>query len=307
MKTKAKLVLGLSLLTAATLTAGATGTFAWFTTNRKATATFNHITAKSVEGSLTITMGTLTEKTPQANGNLVAGSGTTASTEATLTGTTSAMADVSSQDGISFAHPNWTDKAGNDQPVKGIADVSSLDNYGKKGYWTAYYIGLYNGGGSKADVYLNIGSAVSAADNADTAQKGKNDAAAKWTRVAINISGTASQGVTTSAPNTMPNSANGTVVIQGSEAGDKYVAANKDATTCPAKDVDKAAWKDLVDVPTQATGYEKQKITTIAAGYTQYFTVSVWLEGTANNNQDSAIGGVVNVVLNFAALTAADA
>ena len=46
MKTKAKLVLALSVLTAGTAVAGATGTFAWFTTNRSATLVYSNVTAK---------------------------------------------------------------------------------------------------------------------------------------------------------------------------------------------------------------------------------------------------------------------
>jgi len=292
MKTKAKLVLGLSLLTAATLTAGATGTFAWFTTNRKATATFNTITAKSVEGSLTITMGTMTEKDDQKTNGEIA-----TATSATLTGTTSGTTDVSSQDGVSFAHPNWTSTAGNtaENGVKGIADVSDLTKYGKKGYWTAYYIGLKNGGGNKADVYLNTGSEVTAASS-----EGKDTNAASWTRVAINLAGA-------SAPNSLK--ADGTKVIQGSSAGTNYVAVNATATQYSVTTANPVALAKLNDViaATDLSTISDQKLVTIEAGKIQYLTVSVWLEGTAEDNQDAAIGGSVNVTLNFAALTAAGA
>lgn len=318
MKNKTKLVLGLSILTAAALTAGATGTFAWFTTNRKATATFQNITAKSVEGSLTVEMGSLTEQKDQLKDGRFVGTDEThlATTLATLNGSTSAMTDVSSQDGISFAHPNWTDKAGEGQGVNGIADVSNLE-YGKKGYWTAYYVGLYNAGGKDAKVYLNKGSVVTAAtaENADQdkkkAQQGKNDAAAQWTRVAINIAGDAAEGTTGTVPTALPTQANGTKVIQGTNGGTKYVAASDEAKTCTsttAAPVALASGGDtLIDVPaaTATNDYSKQELVTIKAGYTQYFTVSVWLEGTANDNQDAAIGGVVNVTLAFAAVTVA--
>ena len=292
MKTKAKLVLGLSLLTAATLTAGATGTFAWFTTNRKATATFNTITAKSVEGSLTITMGTMTEKDDQKTNGEIA-----TATSATLTGTTSGTTDVSSQDGVSFAHPNWTSTAGNtdENGVKGIADVSDLKKYGKKGYWTAYYIGLKNGGGNKADVYLNTGSEVTAASS-----DGKDTNAASWTRVAINLAGAI-------APNSLK--ADRTRVIQGSSAGTNYVAVNATATQYSVATANPVALAKLNDViaATDLSTISDQKLVTIEAGDIQYLTVSVWLEGTAEGNQDAAIGGSVNVTLNFAALTAAGA
>ena len=54
MKTKAKLVLALSVLTAGTAVAGATGTFAWFTTNRSATLVYSNVTAVNNHGTLEV-------------------------------------------------------------------------------------------------------------------------------------------------------------------------------------------------------------------------------------------------------------
>jgi hypothetical protein len=290
MKNKTKLVLGLSILTAAALTAGATGTFAWFTTNRKATAIFNNITAKSVEGSLTITMGTLTEGTEKdADGDI------DKSINATLKGTSSGTTDVSSQDGVSFAHPNWTSTAGNENEggVKGIKDVSDLNNYGKNGYWTAYYIGLKNGGGSNVDVYLTTDSKVTAASN-----EAKDTNAASWTRVAINVAGN-------SKPATLV--AKDTKVIQPETAGKNYVAVAESATKYTPAPVSTKILGTLGDViaATDLSTVADQKLVTITAGTIQYLTVSVWLEGTAAVDQDLAIGGSVNVQLIFAGVTAA--
>lgn len=297
MKTKAKLVLGLSLLTAATLTAGATGTFAWFTTNRKATATFNNITAKSVEGSLTIAMGTMTDGTVTTDGKLT---GDSATTTATLSGATSTTTDVSSEDGVTFAHPNWTSTAGNTENdgVNGIKNVSDINTYGKKGYWTAYWVALQNNGGSAADVYLNKGSVVTAKDDKKEADK----AAAKWTRVAINVAGTGGE------PQSITKS--GTKVIQGSDAQTNFVAPDaSDATSkkYTAKPVTISALQNLADVVVATGNVSAQKLVKIPSNSKQYLTVSVWLEGTAATPQDAAIGGSVNVTLNFAALTAANA
>lgn len=291
MKTKSKLLLGLSLLTAATLTAGATATFAWFTTNRKATAVFNNITAKSVEGSLTISMGALTGGTEKdTNGDI------DKSIEATLKGTTSGTTDVSSQDGVNFAHPNWTSTAGDETEggVKGIKNVSDLNNYGKNGYWTAYYVALKNGGGSDVDVYLTTGSQVTAAyDNA------KDTNAASWTRVAINVPKGASMPTTLVAKDTK--------VIQPESAGKKYAAVAESATKYTPADVTTKVLGTLGDViaATDLSAVADQKLVTIAVGAVQYLTVSVWLEGTAAKNQDAAIGGSVNVTLVFAGVTAA--
>jgi hypothetical protein len=292
MKNKTKLVLGLSILTAAALTAGATGTFAWFTTNRKATTTFQNITAQSVEGSLTVVMGTLTDAEAKTAGGLA--DKTTATIESA-----SKMTDVSSRDGVMFARPNWTTTAGNtaENGINGIADVSSLD-YGKKGYWTAYYIGLHNGGGKSADVYLDAGSAIKAAS-----EKSADSDAASWTRVAINVANTGE-----TAPQSLAQS--GTKVIQGTSAGSKYVAPSATSKTYVEAGVgeDYAPITALNDVvgATDVKTIAAQKIVTIPSNKTQYLTVSVWLEGTAKTAQDSAIGGVVNIQLNFAAVTVAD-
>lgn len=61
MKTKAKLVLALSVLTAGTAVAGATGTFAWFTTNRSATLIYNNISAVNNHGTLKVELKKLSD------------------------------------------------------------------------------------------------------------------------------------------------------------------------------------------------------------------------------------------------------
>jgi hypothetical protein len=303
MKNKTKLVLGLSILTAAALTAGATGTFAWFTTNRKATATFNHITAQSVEGSLTIMMGTITDEREQTNGYLVTTDSNAATTTATLNGT-SKTTDVSSQDGVTFTRPNWVSAiTAAENGISGVTDVSSLNDYGKKGYWTAYYVALKNSGGKNADVYLDQGSEISAA-NDEAASK----SAASWTRVAINVAGT-------SKPEKPALATNGskTLLMHGTaDTKAKYVALDSTLKTYTETAIDPskvtvlgATLSDVVSAA-KADTIANQKVVTISAGDTRYLTVSVWLEGTAtgtDGNQDSAISGMVNVKLNFAART----
>ena len=59
-------MLGLSALTAGTLAAGATGTLAWSTTNKTATAVYNKITAQGTQGNLNISITGVTDTT--ANG-----------------------------------------------------------------------------------------------------------------------------------------------------------------------------------------------------------------------------------------------
>ena len=54
-------MLGLSVLTAGTLAAGATGTLAWFTTNKTATATYKIIVAVGTQGNIKATISGVTD------------------------------------------------------------------------------------------------------------------------------------------------------------------------------------------------------------------------------------------------------
>ena len=140
MNNKTKIMLGLSALTAGTLAAGATGTLAWFTTNKTASATYNTITAKATQGSIKAKITGITDKT-------VTSSEYTA--EATVTSASSYTADVSSTDGIHFAQPQWVSKAGNDQPYNKIENVSNKENY-----FTQYFITLQNKKGNNEIYYI---------------------------------------------------------------------------------------------------------------------------------------------------------
>ena len=117
MNNKTKIMLGLSALTAGTLAAGATGTLAWFTTNKTATATYQKVTVIGTQGNLNVAIEGVTT-----------GSGTSqAGTTTTAQGGT--ISDVSSKDGLTFYQPDWKGNAGNHAEVNSIKNVSD-----KKGY-----------------------------------------------------------------------------------------------------------------------------------------------------------------------------
>ena len=270
-------MLGLSLLTAGTLAAGATGTFAWFTTNKTASATYSNIIAKSTTGSLGISMHGITEPSlsngSEAKDNV-----------ASLTGTTSYVTDVSSGDGVTFAQPKWKTNAGNDKPYYEVTDVSS-----KAGYFTQFYITLQNNGGAAVTVYLDTGTKVSAATTGDSS---KNDALASWTRVAVN---NLDQGTSVVA--------SGTKIFGGTAMGNKYVAPTESAgETLALQDLSATVLTTFSDI--SAGAVENQKLFALEAGAHKNIGVSVWMEGTAATSQDNAKGGIVNVDLKFYAVEA---
>lgn len=277
MKNKTKLMLGLSLLTAGTLAAGATGTFAWFTTNKTASATYSNIIAKSTTGSLGISMHGITES------NLSNGSEATDNV-ASLTGTASYVTDVSSGDGVTFAQPKWKTNAGNDKPYYSVTDVSS-----KTGYFTQFYITLQNNGGAAVTVYLDTGTKVSAATSGDSS---KNDALASWTRVAVNNLDQSESIV-----------ASGTKIFGGTAMGNQYVAPTESAgEKLTLQDLSATVLTTFKDI--SAGVEEKQKLFALEPGAHQNVGVSVWMEGTAATSQDNAKGGIVDVALNFYAVEA---
>lgn len=298
MKTKAKLVLGLSILTAAALTAGATGTFAWFTTNRTATMTYQNIVAQSVGGNLEAHIFPLSDTGAETTK-------TTDGVEETLKGKLSYTADVSSGDGVKFAQPKWKTIAGNDQAVYSVADVS--DNTGNQ-YYTSYYIALKNKGttGSKSlNVYLTSGSAITAAATASSKGADADGKLASWTRVALNRQG-AEKPTTTNAK------VEQTIILNGTGAGNAYVTPK--ATEIAKLSENTEAYHTVTDgtylrsgsVPVASDDTSgKQFVATIAAQATVNVRVTVWMEGTAADSQDDAIGAAIDVKLVFSSFEAA--
>ena len=280
MNNKTKIMLGLSALTAGTLAAGATGTLAWFTTNKTATATYSKITAKATQGSIKAKITGITDKT-------ITSSEYTA--EATVTSASSYTADVSSTNGINFAQPQWVGKAGNDQAYNKVEDVSNKENY-----FTQYFITLQNDGDVDMDIYLDAGCSIT------------GDATlTKWTRVAI-ITNVAEADVLQTTKDSK------TFLFQNSitEGDTKYVAATDEkGDKLTLVNCDPTPVSSFVSASTKVEGYKnnivKQSVT--KNGGLARIGVSVWMEGTmttdvsAETNQDLAKGKSINVKLCFAA------
>lgn len=162
MNTKTKMMLGLSILTAGTLAAGATGTFAWFTTNKTAVASYTKITARADTRKLKIDMAGLTDTNLSTEkSNYTAATTTDAekwADEVKLESTASYVSDISSKDGMTFVKPVWVNGAANsayvEEKLKTVAAKDSM--------YTQYYVKLTNTGSAKMKVFLNQTCAITA-------------------------------------------------------------------------------------------------------------------------------------------------
>ena len=277
MNNKTKIMLGLSALTAGTLAAGATGTLAWFTTNKTATATYSKITAASTTGNLKASIAGVTNKNAKSDGYSYAA---TAEAEGSKT------ADVSSQDGLTFGQPEWVGQANNSEGtvIKGVKQV-----YGTDGYFTQYTVSLQNvkeGNGENAAIKVSL-TGVTIDGGTELAS---------WTRVAINtaVNGDGDALVAATGNKTfLYQKADITAHNKYTPVSDSASTINGATTTIDTDKVTLAAAKDALDTPvvlTSSLGSSGTSAITIG--------VSVWMEGTMAD-QDAAKGQSVSVKLTF--------
>lgn len=289
MKTKAKLVLALSVLTAGTAVAGATGTFAWFTTNRSATLTYSKIVAQSSNAKLQVTLGGITDGGLTAQSNYNDKDGSFADT-ISLASAKSFTTDVSSVDGKKFYKPDWKGVAGNNAEVYSVKEA-------KDGF-TQFYFTVKNTGNTKTHVFFNEGTAVKANAAGNTADA----ALAQWTRVAV-----LEAKDSTKIP-TADNVADATlkVIFENEASGankGQGIASNAVTTENKATIANVAtATHKVGNFAPVVSGVTKTTdnvayLGELAADATKAYIVSVWLEGTESDNQDTAAGGAVDVTL----------
>ena len=275
MNNKTKIMLGLSALTAGTLAAGATGTLAWFTTNKTAKATYTNIRAQGTQGALNIAIGKVTTDSND---------GTNAGGDTTATG--AVLSDVSSKDGLNFYQPDWTSVSGNEASFNSIQDVSTKD-----GYFTQF------------TVTISIPENTANTDKLDISLLGvtikgtAGETLAGWTRVAVN---------TVAAKDDSKNflktgTGNETYLFQNdaAEGHTKYITSAKDVAGKMTDDgvlgtVTPRIAKETLDTKITPEAWKNK-------GQKATFTmgVSVWLEGTMENVQDTAKDKTVEVALVF--------
>ncbi len=288
MKTKAKLVLALSVLTAGTAVAGATGTFAWFTTNRSATLTYSKVTAQSSNAKLEVTLGGITDSGLNKKSNYSDKDGTFSDAIA-LEPTKSFTTDVSSVDGKKFYKPDWKGVAGNAAEVYSVKEAS--DGF------TQFYFTVKNTGNTKTHVFFNEGTAVKANADGNTADA----ALAIWTRVAVlETKSTETPKADDVAEATLKvmfeNVDSGSVKGKGI-ASTTVTADNKVTLTDVADATHKVGAFEAVVSGTTKTTNNVAYLGELDANATKAYIVSVWLEGTESDNQDAAAGGAVDVTL----------
>ena len=144
MKTKAKLMLGISVMTAAVLAAGVTSTFAWLTTKSEATLTTGNMTVSTVS-NITITVTKIAFDT---NVTGTTGFGVATNNAVDID---QPLGTVSSIDGMHFYAPKVLNASGT------YTDAGDLAEVGTKTAWeTAAYANGYVG-------YMKYGIHVQAA------------------------------------------------------------------------------------------------------------------------------------------------
>lgn len=272
MNNKTKIMLGLSILTAGTLAAGATGTFAWFTTNKTATATYQKVTVVGTQGNLNVAIEgvtTGTGSTKESGTNVFAEGGT--------------ISDVSSKDGLTFYQPDWKNQAGNDQEVNTVKNVSD-----KQGYFVQYLINVSNASTEGSAITAKLtGLTITATKDGESADL------AKWVRVAVLPGATkktdknflekgAAEATLYQTDTSLNSYVDGTATTE-----DKKMNINT-TTIFEAKSV---LDKELsIDTELKANKENSANI-----------GVAVWVEGTSATSQDAIKQAQISVALTFSA------
>lgn len=298
MKTKAKLVLALSVLTAGTAVAGATGTFAWFTTNRSATLTYSKVTAYNNHGTLEVKISSWSDKAGTVNNQ--PSDGTNPAKHSVVGSAKSTTTDISSADGVNLFKPIWKGESGEGKEAEKMVNAVA-------GEYTTYYFSIANTGETSLNVFLDQGTKIkpNAADT--TTDQGKKDLAlASFSRFAINYFGTTAPEENSS----LVKDSTKVIETSGGNTG-KYVDALT-GTKVVSKDLTQVEGVnsfigDLSPVTSATATTAPQFLKTVAKNETHYFTVTVWLEGTKGDGAtfNACAGGLIDVDIVLAAFETA--
>lgn len=313
MKTKAKLILAMSVLTAGVVAAGATGTFAWFTTNRAAQLTYSTVTATKNAGNLDAYIAPENKSHTAWDDPVHAESKGGAKAAASAAAATK-VSDISSRDGVSFCKPIWKTISGEGRPV-------SKHEKGERGIdYSTFYFKVTNMGNTPLQVYLNSETGIVASNAEDTEDKN----AAKYTRIAINE--TKQEDATGKAVYALPTLTESSVtwLIENNVGTTTnylpYVENVADDTLATSQALAKTGINHfttgLAAVNTSSyTGLANQMIGKLDAANsdsptavkTRYYVVSVWLEGTKSDDSDfqNAADGSVNINIDLTAIQVA--
>ncbi len=289
MNTKTKMMLGLSILTAGTLAAGATGTFAWFTTNKTAKATYSKVIAQADTQKIKVEIGGVTDTGIEKGSNYNSTDGTWLSEAKSGVSAKSFTGDISSADGMTLVKPQWVSSATNNSPVEGVRAAKETE-------FTQFYVALTNTGTSSVKIFLNEKTTITATDSTKKA----DTALANWTRVAI------IETTLTEAPTKVQTEGTLKALYENYDSGSTKTNYVKGVKT---DDTDALDIQAVDDTTHQVGSYSAVTSSTLTStkGYlgefekntTKYYVVTVWMEGTEAENQDTAEGGAVDVTLGF--------
>ena len=274
-------MLGLSVLTAGTLAAGATGTLAWFTTNKTATATYNNIIVQGTQGNLNVSIKGVT-----TYGN-DAVFGATAETKGK-----SFISDVSSQDGLTFTQPNWKTSAGNNTnlEINGVNTVTEAS-----GYFTQYLVTIKNVSKKEGADDTNAAASTKLKVSLSSVSITGGTNAATWTRVAINQNVVAKE--TDKDSYLVPEGDASLLAFFQKEDKTKNQYVSNAPTTDPI--TMGQVLKTCGTTPTLSSETKAENFVTLENNKSITLGVSVWLEGTMADTQDTAKGEQVAVTLTF--------
>lgn len=296
MKTKSKILLALAFLTAGTIAAASTSTFAWFTTTRSVALTYSTVSVINKQGNL------------QAKIYKYDGGWKTKDQEGQSVDTNTTISELSSADGVTFAKPKWDTVAGGKISGNGTAEVG-VD-------YSVALVEVKNTGVNALSIYLDNGTKIAANSPSNT----HDAAAANLSRVAIN----AVTGSLDSIQNSAPGKASGTIVFEN----DTVVTADPAVTLVAGQYIDASSAPVEYDAalkPVPADTYfvneggftaltasnlaansKQQLVANLAKDATAYFVVTVWLEGTKETGAyfNSCVGGKIDITLNLTAFEA---
>jgi len=333
MKNKTKGLIALIAMTAATAVAAGSSTFAWFQTNRNATLSFNKITIQKRGAN-------------ELKAELISlGLDNLAADKQSLTVATPADAeasDISSKDGVQLYAPVWGNKVGDEEKVSKVDTVIDANNSKANKWFTEFAFKLTNvqkgTDTTKLNVFFNDDTLLKAvtAEEPETgtaeekaaakvAQQAKNDAAAKWSRVAIiSLTGAPANHAAVGSSSSLSPTGVLTFENEASGTGDTSNQFIKSDTVDPSTDkmdlgtyasadrhyytfADPETYYDDTHVASSAMVSDNAKkgfLVTLDPdtgndANSKYFLVRVWLEGTENDNQEAADGGEIELNLGF--------
>ena len=287
MKTKAKLTLAISVLSAVVLTAGVTSTFAWFTTRATAsvssTLTINGPSGLDVSVQRVLPTGTVTPLVDDEKAATPAPSVTTSSDIV--------LGAVSSYEGRYFVAPK-TLKTNEGEDVYAISDFALAD-----ADWAHGAANPYVG-------YLKYNVVVSADE--DSASQDltltvtiNDDTDQKYGRVSI-YEVTQANGRKAADKPELPN---GTDKIEPSSGG--YAGVFKEGVTVAGTETRMKYGSPITKEDAAPIGalpnasVIAEDFTSTSAKAYKYYVVAIWMEGCAAPNQNGLAGKTISVNLEF--------